>query len=73
MFLPRNDTPFSVREHAGHTTKISIEHILSADSRDQAILPSKGSFYRLNTELSGLLGDSAFVKCIFDYQVFALN
>ena len=69
FFQPRNDTPFPVREHAGHTTKISLEHILSSDTRDRPILPSTGTLCRLSTEMAGPLGDSALMKYIFDYQV----
>jgi outer membrane protein insertion porin family len=69
LFLPRNETPFSIREHAGHTTKISMEHVLSTDSRDRKIMPTTGSLYQLTTELAGPIGDSTFFKYIFDYQV----
>lgn len=71
LFLPRNETPFSIREHAGHTTKISMEHVLSTDSRDRKIMPTTGSLYQLTTELAGPIGDSTFFKYIFDYQTAA--
>lgn len=60
--LPTDKTSFSVREHAGHTTKISLENILQFDNRDRPILPTSGATVRLTSELASFLGDSRFVK-----------
>ncbi|KAI1729299.1 surface antigen domain-containing protein [Ditylenchus destructor] len=68
FFEPRDDAPFPVREHAGHTTKISLENIIKADSRDRPVLPTRGGLLQLSTEYAGLLGDSSFVKNQLDIQ-----
>ncbi|KAF7636383.1 Inosine triphosphate pyrophosphatase [Meloidogyne graminicola] len=68
LFLPNKDTPFLIREHSGHTTKFSIEHLISSDTRDKPIIPTKGNLFKLNSELAGLIGDTSFIKSIFDYQ-----
>lgn len=68
LFLPKNETPFPIREHAGHTTKFSVEHLIYKDTRDRLIIPEFGSLYKLTNELAGLVGDTSFFKSIFDYQ-----
>ncbi|KAL3090236.1 hypothetical protein niasHS_006688 [Heterodera schachtii] len=71
-FLTRNDTPFPIREHSGHTTKFSFDSTLLSDGRDRPILPTKGSLFKLRTEYApGAVGDSAFLKGIFDFQTAA--
>lgn len=55
-------TAFAVREHAGHTLKSSLKHILTVDRRNNPIFPSSGSFFRLNQEFAGLGGDIGFFK-----------
>uniref|UniRef100_A0A915EEN3 Bacterial surface antigen (D15) domain-containing protein n=1 Tax=Ditylenchus dipsaci TaxID=166011 RepID=A0A915EEN3_9BILA len=70
-FDPLANAPIQVREHAGHTTKISFENTLSRDTRDRPILASSGAFFKWSQEYAGLLGDSAFVKHQFDVQAAA--
>ncbi|CAD5222269.1 unnamed protein product [Bursaphelenchus xylophilus] len=60
--LPTDKSAFSIREHAGHTTKISLENVIQFDNRDRPILPSTGATVRLMTELASFLGDSSFVR-----------
>lgn len=60
--LPTDKTSFPVREHAGHTTKISIENVLQFDNRDRPILPTSGATVRLTNEVASFLGDSRFFK-----------
>jgi outer membrane protein insertion porin family len=40
-------TAFAVREHAGHTLKSSVRHILTCDRRDSPVFPSVGSLIRM--------------------------
>lgn len=60
--LPTDKSAFAVREHAGHSTKISLENVLQFDNRDRHILPTKGVTIRSTIELASFLGDSSFVK-----------
>ncbi|KAH7731496.1 GOP-3 protein [Aphelenchoides avenae] len=71
FFAPHAGAPFPVREHAGHTTKLSLENSVGIDTRDRKILASRGVLCRLSEEYAGLLGDSAFIKHQVDIQVFA--
>ncbi|XP_076336491.1 sorting and assembly machinery component 50 homolog A isoform X2 [Tachypleus tridentatus] len=61
-------TAFAVREETGHSLKSSIKHILTRDTRDNPVLPSAGTFLRLNQELAGLGGDIGFFKQEFEFQ-----
>lgn len=67
--MPQHDAPFPVREHAGHTTKFSLENSVYVDTRDRKMLASRGAFVKLSQEYAGLLGDAAFLKHQFDLQV----
>ncbi|CAD5216845.1 unnamed protein product [Bursaphelenchus okinawaensis] len=60
--LPTEKSAFSIREHAGHTTKISVENVLQFDNRDRPILPSTGATVRLMNEIASFLGDSSFFR-----------
>uniref|UniRef100_A0A183BRV0 XTP/dITP diphosphatase n=1 Tax=Globodera pallida TaxID=36090 RepID=A0A183BRV0_GLOPA len=72
LLLPRSDTPFYIREHCGHTNKFSVEHTLFMDGRDRPVVATKGSLFRLKSEYApGFVGDSAFLKNIFDFQTSA--
>lgn len=68
-FDPHSNAPFLVREHAGHTTKFSIEHTAELNTRNHPLLPSKGALLRWTLEYAGLLGDSAFLRNQVDIQV----
>ncbi|XP_015907434.2 sorting and assembly machinery component 50 homolog A [Parasteatoda tepidariorum] len=62
-------TPFLIREDTGHSVKSSLKHILSFDQRDDALLPSRGSYFHLFQEYAGLGGSVNFVKNEIHYQV----
>lgn len=55
-------TAFPIREYAGHSTKFSIESILSYDKRDRRVLPETGFFAKYGLEIAALMGDSSFVR-----------
>ncbi|TGZ82266.1 hypothetical protein EX30DRAFT_358546 [Ascodesmis nigricans] len=62
---------FTVRGDAGDTTKSSITHTVTADRRDNSMLPTAGYLLRNHTEIAGagpLGGDVAFLKNEFDIQ-----
>ncbi|KAK6012813.1 hypothetical protein OSTOST_22011 [Ostertagia ostertagi] len=81
-----DDAAFLVREHAGHTTKFSIENAIGFDSRDRPILASKGilgRFLMRNGPFCDILTISRYIKicwpCAFlsirhqiDLQVYFL-
>uniref|UniRef100_A0A915Q1C8 Bacterial surface antigen (D15) domain-containing protein n=1 Tax=Setaria digitata TaxID=48799 RepID=A0A915Q1C8_9BILA len=67
-FCPTKDAAFSVREHAGHTMKCSVENSLAYDTRDRPLLATKGVLVKFAQEYAGLLGDAAFIKHQFDLQ-----
>jgi len=60
--LATNGTAFAIREHAGHTTKFSLESSLQFDTRDRPILPQEGVTARGTAEVAALLGDSSFIR-----------
>ncbi|CAG0914796.1 unnamed protein product [Notodromas monacha] len=62
------DTPFSVREEAGHSLKSGLRYSVSKDSRDSKMLPTEGTLWRLSSEASGFGGDVGFLQHGFDYQ-----
>jgi outer membrane protein insertion porin family len=68
---PQTNAPFPVREHAGHTTKLSLENTLGFDTRNRRILASRGFLFKVGQEYAGLVGDSAFVKHQLDIQAAA--
>lgn len=55
-------TSFAVREHAGHTLKSAVRHILCVDRRDNPIFPSEGTMFKLTQEFAGLGGNIGFFK-----------
>lgn len=62
QLIPTGKTAFQVREYAGHSTKFSVESVLSYDKRDRHILPETGYFAKYGVELAALVGDSSFVR-----------
>uniref|UniRef100_A0A7E4VIZ1 Omp85 domain-containing protein n=1 Tax=Panagrellus redivivus TaxID=6233 RepID=A0A7E4VIZ1_PANRE len=70
-FHPRSGCPFKVREHAGHSTKFSIENTVGIDTRDRAILASKGYLAKFTQEHAGLIGDASFIRYQVDLQASA--
>ncbi|MFH4980347.1 hypothetical protein AB6A40_007056 [Gnathostoma spinigerum] len=68
---PTDATSFSVREYAGHSMKCSLENTLAYDTRDRALLATRGLLLRLSQEYAGSLGDASFVKHQFDAQAAA--
>ncbi|CAL2037597.1 unnamed protein product [Caenorhabditis brenneri] len=65
------DAAFSVREHAGHTLKFSLENAIAVDTRDRPILASRGILARYAQEYAGVFGDASFVKNTVDLQAAA--
>ncbi|KAI0233343.1 hypothetical protein L0F63_003237 [Massospora cicadina] len=58
----------SIREQAGHNLKSSLTHLFTLDTRNDALLPSCGNYFRLAQELAGLKGDARFFKTEVEYQ-----
>ena len=52
----------SIREAAGPSIKSALSHTFMRDSRDDALLGTKGSYVKLSHELAGLGGDANFYK-----------
>ncbi|KAF9055320.1 hypothetical protein BDZ89DRAFT_1097988 [Hymenopellis radicata] len=52
----------SIREAAGLTTKSSLSHTFTFDSRAFATTAAQGVFLKTHTELAGLGGDARFLK-----------
>ncbi|QRV82046.1 small nuclear ribonucleoprotein hPrp3 [Ceratobasidium sp. AG-Ba] len=52
----------SMRQSAGYTTKSSISHTITRDTRDDPLQGTRGSYTKYFTELAGLGGDAAFFK-----------
>merc|ERR1719187_2523137 len=59
---------FAVREHAGHSLKSSLKHILSVDRRDNIVFPTQGSLFKLSQEFAGLGGNVGFFKNELELQ-----
>jgi len=53
---------FSVRSEAGNSFKSSVYHRYIKDTRDDSMLPSRGSLFKFYQELAGLGGDIQFIK-----------
>ncbi|VDM60858.1 unnamed protein product [Angiostrongylus costaricensis] len=66
-----DDAAFSVREHAGHIMKFSVENAVGFDNRDRPILATRGILARLAQEYAGPFGDSSFIKHQLDLQAAA--
>jgi len=60
------ETPFAVREHAGHSLKTSLRHELLWDSRDEAVFPGCGALFRWSAEVAAAPGNVSFIKNHFD-------
>jgi outer membrane protein assembly factor BamA len=54
--------PFSAREQCGYSMKSSLSQTVKVDTRDDSVLPSKGTLLKWFSELSGPIGDAAFFK-----------
>ncbi|KAL3841678.1 hypothetical protein ACJMK2_019790 [Sinanodonta woodiana] len=61
-------TSFAVREQAGHSLKSSLKHTFVRDRRDDAILPTTGTFIKTSQEFAGLGGTAEFVKGDIELQ-----
>ncbi|TFK22394.1 mitochondrial protein [Coprinopsis marcescibilis] len=59
----------SMRQAAGETTKSSISHTYTRDTRDDRIAATKGSYLKLFHEFAGLGGDASFYKTEVEGQV----
>uniref|UniRef100_A0AC35UD20 Bac_surface_Ag domain-containing protein n=1 Tax=Rhabditophanes sp. KR3021 TaxID=114890 RepID=A0AC35UD20_9BILA len=70
-FIPTEDSPFPIRDQAGHTMKLSFEESYTIDSRDRPILASKGILAKYCHEYAGILGDAVFFKNQLDLQASA--
>jgi len=53
---------FSVRSEAGNSFKSAIYHRYVKDTRNDSMLPSKGTLFKFYQELAGLGGDVQFLK-----------
>jgi len=53
---------FSVRSEAGNSFKSAIYHRYVKDTRNDSMLPSRGSLFKFYQELAGLGGDVQFLK-----------
>jgi len=51
-----------VRRQSGHSVKTSLLHSFCVNRLDDLILPTKGSYFKINEELGIYNGKSAFVK-----------
>ncbi|KAI0726576.1 surface antigen-domain-containing protein [Fomitopsis betulina] len=52
----------SIREAAGPSIKSAVSHSYMRDTRDDALLGTRGSYVKLSHELAGLSGDARFYK-----------
>ncbi|CCM00441.1 uncharacterized protein FIBRA_02473 [Fibroporia radiculosa] len=52
----------SMREAAGQSLKSAISHSWTRDTRDDALLGTRGSYFKISQEYAGLLGDASFYK-----------
>jgi len=59
---------FAVREHAGHSLKSAVKHILCVDRRDNTVFPTQGSLFKLSQEFAGLGGNVGFFKNELELQ-----
>jgi len=53
---------FSVRSEAGNSFKSAVYHRYVKDTRNDSMLPSKGTLFKFYQELAGLGGDVQFLK-----------
>ena len=51
-----------MREAAGLSIKSAVSHSYMRDTRDDALLGTRGSYVKLSHELAGLGGDARFYK-----------
>jgi len=56
------DASFSVRSEAGNSFKSSLYYRYIKDTRNDQMLPNKGSLFKFYQELAGLGGDVQFLK-----------
>ncbi|KAB5592902.1 Small nuclear ribonucleoprotein hPrp3 [Ceratobasidium theobromae] len=59
----------SIRQFAGYTSKSSISHTLTRDTRDSPLQGTRGSYLRYFQELAGLGGDASFLKSETDSRI----
>ena len=52
----------SIREAAGPSIKSAVAHSYVRDTRDDALLGTRGSYVKLSHEFAGLGGDAQFYK-----------
>ncbi|GAA5990706.1 hypothetical protein JCM11641_008471 [Rhodosporidiobolus odoratus] len=52
----------SIRDSAGPTTKSSLSHTFTRDTRNDPFLSTSGSYLKLRQEFAGLGGDASFLK-----------
>lgn len=63
-----NVTSFAVREQTGHSLKSSLKHAYVRDGRDDPILPSQGTLFKMTQELAGFGGNVKFFKHDVEFQ-----
>ena len=65
------DASFSIAEAAGDSILSSIGYILTRDTRNDFLLPKKGSFIQITQELTGKFfgGDTSFYRITGEGQI----
>uniref|UniRef100_A0A5S6QHP9 Bac_surface_Ag domain-containing protein n=1 Tax=Trichuris muris TaxID=70415 RepID=A0A5S6QHP9_TRIMR len=61
-FFDSTSNLFLIREHAGHSVKVSFEHSLEYSSVDDKVLPTTGLFGKVSQEFARFWGDVQFTK-----------
>ncbi|KHJ49223.1 hypothetical protein D918_00344 [Trichuris suis] len=67
-FFDSRSLLFLIREHAGHSVKVSFEHSLEYNSEDDAILPTTGVFGKISQEFARFWGGVLFTKYRLDLK-----
>ncbi|CDW56827.1 outer membrane protein, OMP85 family [Trichuris trichiura] len=67
-FFDSRSLLFLIREHAGHSVKVSFEHSLEYSSEDDRILPTTGVFGKISQEFARFWGDVLFTKYHLDLK-----
>ncbi|KAH3857700.1 sorting and assembly machinery component 50 homolog [Dreissena polymorpha] len=63
-----NLSSFRVREQAGHSLKSSLIHTYVRDTRDDMVLPTRGTLLKMTQEYAGIGGNANFFKHGVEFQ-----
>lgn len=69
IFGISDDSSVTTRRQAGHGIKSSLSHSMTNSTRDCHVLPTRGYFIRLGSELAGLGGSVRFLKTDLSTQL----